>query len=128
MLEFFLQAVKNCYVTDLMFDPGLLDKDLLTWVDRFVSSAQHDIIHLFDHLKMEPMYISISRFINVVNEYNEYLKKNTKLSQGMLSFRVPLHRFDGDNIAWQVAFKKATAHYRQQIKSLYDDIVGSEIN
>jgi len=126
LLEVFKPAFDRCHIEVLIKDPGSLDADLPSWVDRFVSRVQFDMEHLPDHDKTEPMYFWISHFIDIANKYNEYLKDNTELTQGMFGFRVPLHRFEGDDVSWQETFEETTTYYRQKLTTLYNQIIGNE--
>ena len=125
MLKIFKQTFDSCRVDELMREPGLLDPDVPSLVERFIKTIQLGIVPLFDHCKTDPMYIWISQLTNEVNEYNEYLKKNTEPTQGAFGFLVPLHRFEVDSVIWQIAFQETSNYYQQRIKFLYNQIIGS---
>ncbi len=134
MKKIFKKAAHHCHIEDFInrepelisFKNLVFNDDLLSCVVRFVEIIQSNIISLFAPYQNEMMYINISRFTNIVKEYNNYLLKTPPQSPKLSRFieRVSILDLFDKELEQDSGFKKETDYYRQQIKSLYKEICG----
>lgn len=125
MIAIFMRNIDECHIKDVMnHDPYIISRNFPSCVARFVKDTKFEIVHLYDKESDEPIYKQISQFIYAIDEYKDYIEDHTELTKGMISLLVPKHRFDGDNVEWQLKYQETTNYYRERIKSLYYQITG----